>query len=195
MPRDSKTQYVILGLLSSGPLSGYDIKKRVEEGVGHFWAESFGQIYPTLKRLCGEGLAKRTAKRNGARERHIYRITAAGTAVLKRWVVEAPAPMPRRNELLLKLYFGRTVAASALVPLVRRLREGMERQAATYATLETTLPQTFKDDPDLPYWLLTLRSGVHVTRARIEWADETLAALETMQRTTTPRARTPVSKP
>jgi PadR family transcriptional regulator AphA len=189
MPRDSKTRYVVLGLLASGPMSGYDIKKQVEERVGHFWQESFGQIYPTLRRLCAERLARRTAKPNGGRERHVYRITPAGVADLRRWLVIPPDPMPRRNELLLKLFFGRKVDPAALMPLVEATRAAATRQADEYAALETVLPSAFRGDPNLPYWLLTLRSGVHVTRARIAWAEETLGALQEMARPARHRPR------
>jgi hypothetical protein len=30
---------------------GYDIKKEVEERLSHFWSESYGHIYPMLRRL------------------------------------------------------------------------------------------------------------------------------------------------
>lgn len=42
----NQTSYVILGLLSIAPnQTGYDIRKAVEETVGYFWSESYGQIY------------------------------------------------------------------------------------------------------------------------------------------------------
>ncbi|MGH9601902.1 MAG: PadR family transcriptional regulator, partial [Terriglobales bacterium] len=45
------TRFALLGLLSLGPQSGYDLKKRMEQSIAHFWSESYGQIYPTLRRL------------------------------------------------------------------------------------------------------------------------------------------------
>jgi hypothetical protein len=36
--------------------SGYEIHKAIEDNFGSFWGESYGQIYPTLKRLAAEGL-------------------------------------------------------------------------------------------------------------------------------------------
>lgn len=43
------TEFAILGLLAEGPLSGYDIKKEVEERLSHFWSQSYG----TSIRCCG----------------------------------------------------------------------------------------------------------------------------------------------
>ena len=47
---------VVLGLLSHGPRSGYDIKTVVDRSTRFFWAASYGQIYPELRRLEEEGL-------------------------------------------------------------------------------------------------------------------------------------------
>ncbi len=33
-------------------------------------------------------------------------------------------------------------------------------------------------DPDRPYWLITLRHGLLVTRASLAWCDETITTLE-----------------
>ena len=54
----SPTAYVILGFLEARPRSGYDIKQAVENSTRFFWAASYGQIYPELKRLEPAGLAK-----------------------------------------------------------------------------------------------------------------------------------------
>jgi DNA-binding PadR family transcriptional regulator len=40
-------------MLSLRPMSGYDIRKTVQESIRFFWSESYGQIYPALKRLGG----------------------------------------------------------------------------------------------------------------------------------------------
>src|SRR5215210_891064 len=47
---------VVLGLLRHGPRSGYDIKVAVDGSTRFFWAASYGQIYPELKRLEGARL-------------------------------------------------------------------------------------------------------------------------------------------
>ena len=59
MARGNRTTHAILGFLTWGPMSGYEIRKRVEESIGNFWSVSFGQIYPELRRLEAEGLFRR----------------------------------------------------------------------------------------------------------------------------------------
>ena len=76
------TEEALLGLLSLKPMSGYEIKQMIEGSIGYFWRESFGQIYPTLKRLekggwiAAEKVTKAEAVGGGQ---------AGGTA-LQRWV-------------------------------------------------------------------------------------------------------------
>ncbi len=52
----SPTAYVILGMVSREPRSGYEIKAVVDNTTRFFWAASYGQIYPELKRLSAAGL-------------------------------------------------------------------------------------------------------------------------------------------
>ena len=50
MAKENRSKYAVLGMLATGPKSGYDIKQTIETSIGHFWNESYGQIYPILKR-------------------------------------------------------------------------------------------------------------------------------------------------
>ena len=54
----SPTAYVILGMVSRTPHSGYEIKALVDNSTRFFWAASYGQIYPELKRLAEAGLVE-----------------------------------------------------------------------------------------------------------------------------------------
>ena len=75
------TAEALLGMLSLGPMSGYEIRQPIEESIGNFWRESFGQIYPTLKRLVagwagGGGVEERGARVTGRRK--VYRADGGG---------------------------------------------------------------------------------------------------------------------
>ena len=70
---------VLLGLLNVEPMSGYDLGQTIRGSIGHFWNESYGQIYPNLKRLAVDGLVvSKTQKQKGKPDRHIYSITKKG---------------------------------------------------------------------------------------------------------------------
>ena len=102
------TEYAVLGMLARGPGSGYDLKKRIEGSVAHFWSESYGQIYPILARLASRQLVERRLERQkGKPDRYVYSITAEGRESLGAWLGEPVREQGFRSELLLKLFFGR----------------------------------------------------------------------------------------
>ncbi len=101
-----KTKYVLLGLLAHSPQTGYTIKKSIEYEYSHFWQESYGQIYPTLKTLVVEGLAVENSESSDGRGQIMYSITEAGKAELKKWLSIAPNIEKLRYEILLKISFG-----------------------------------------------------------------------------------------
>jgi DNA-binding PadR family transcriptional regulator len=96
---------VILGLLSREDQSGYDIKLEVDESTRFFWAASYGQIYPELKRLETDGLIEGTDTPQGGRARRAYRITEKGREALTSWIMDTGSTVELRHEGLLKLFF------------------------------------------------------------------------------------------
>jgi len=175
--RESKSRYAVLGVLSIEPMSGYQIKEVIGRTIGHFWTESYGQIYPTLKQLAASGLVNSRVERNsGKPDRHVYALTAPGWEELRRWLAEpVESQRPGRSELLLKLFFGRHAAAGTNLDHVRRHRQMLASLIAQYEAIEVELEA--QASPDQPYWLITLLHGLHVARASLAWCDETIARL------------------
>src|ERR1035441_4045685 len=104
--RSSSSMEVLLGLLTIEPMSGYDLGHVIRDSVGHFWNESYGQIYPNLKRLAAAGLVTaQTERQKGKPERRVYSITKKGWKRLAAWLEVAPQPEIPRNELLPQLVF------------------------------------------------------------------------------------------
>jgi PadR family transcriptional regulator, regulatory protein AphA len=71
---------ICLGILTRSDATGYEIKKRFEEGGFQYAAEaSFGSIYPALSRLTEEGLVSvREEVQEKRPDRKVYSITQAG---------------------------------------------------------------------------------------------------------------------
>src|SRR5208282_3609382 len=105
--RSSSSMEVLLGLLTIEPMSGYDLGLTIRASVGHFWNESYGQIYPNLRKLATNGFVScKTERQKGKPDRRIYSITKKGRKRLTEWLAVPPQPEIPRNELLLKLFFG-----------------------------------------------------------------------------------------
>lgn len=181
MAPPNRTVFAILGFLTHGPMSGYDIKKAVGESVSNFWSESFGQIYPALRRLTADGLIeKRDEASEGGRPRHVYSINDRGREALAAWLREPTDPPPVRMELLLKIFFGAHGDRAANRRQILAYREAMTRELDRYRSIAERLQRDFAGARDLPYWLLTLRFGERDRTAHVAWCDEALAVLETL---------------
>lgn len=175
MARENKSRYVLLGFLLKQPQSGYDLKKAVEAGPGHFWHEGFGQIYPMLKRMAAEGLvtSKREAQQSRP-DRIEYTITEAGRKAFADWADKPFDPCSIRDELLLKLFFGRHVPAETSR---RHVRQGLAHHQATLRVLddiEAMIKEKAWEHPDRPYWIITLSFGQSHNRSAMEWCRKTL---------------------
>src|SRR5205807_10484738 len=100
------TGRVILGMIAFGKRTGYDIKTFVDRTTRHFWAASYGQIYPELKRLQDQGLVAGRSEPTGGRARMVYELTDQGEAALRDWLRSGAEPLYElRDEGMLKLFF------------------------------------------------------------------------------------------
>jgi len=99
------TSYVILGMLGKRPMSGYEIKQFVDHSTRFFWAASYGQIYPELRRLADTKLISGAAEPQGGRKRTVFSLTAVGRKALREWLAQPPHIQEMRDESLLKVFF------------------------------------------------------------------------------------------
>jgi PadR family transcriptional regulator AphA len=179
--KETKSKYAILGILSLGPISGYDIKKVFQRSVANFWNESYGQIYPLLRTLVAEGLATRSIEKQlGRPDRHIYAITNKGFEELQRWLMKPVKDQIGRIEIALKLFFGHQVEVADNIRQVEHFREMRDRELKALMAIEGRLKAEQADRPNLPYMLMTVSYGQHVTKALLQWCEETLSVLRKM---------------
>jgi len=173
---------VLLGLLAIEPMSGYDLGQTIRGSVGHFWNESYGQIYPNLKRLAAGGLATaRTERQKGKPDRNIYSITKKGRERLAAWLAVAPQPEIPRNELLLKLFFGVQASPEISIQHVERMVESERASLREFTRIEKEISKS-QQYPDAPYWKMAARFGQIELEAHLRWAEETLAELHRIER-------------
>lgn len=182
MARTPSTQYPILGLLCIKPLSGYDLRAEIEGTLSSFWRESEGQIYPTLRTLEESGrIVRIEGQRKHARERQVYAITDSGRQHLRAWIAEEPRMQPPRNEFLLKVWMMRHGPQGAVLAHIRQHRQQVAIRMTAAAELQKLVERN-KSFPDFPVWQTLFRYGVLMREAELVWCDETLAALEPLER-------------
>jgi len=169
---------VLLGLLEIEPMSGYDLGVVIRASVGHIWNESYGQIYPNLKKLAAEGfVTSKTERQKGKPDRRIYSVTKKGQERLAKWLAVEPQPEIARNELLLKLFFGAQVPAEILIGFVDRMAEREGAVLKELTRLEHEEIAQSQHYPGAPYWKMAARFGQLELKAHLRWAEETLEEL------------------
>lgn len=134
---------------------------RSTDTLGHFWHESFGQIYPALARAEAAGHVRRRG--GGRTSGNVFELTDAGRRRLRELLAEPVEVTPAHNGLLLRLFCGDVLGPQACRDLLadaeRRAGEALERYGAIRRELAG------EDDPGRPYRLLTLSYGETVARA------------------------------
>jgi PadR family transcriptional regulator, regulatory protein AphA len=171
-PPLTATGRVILGMLSLGSQTGYEIKNFVDKTTRHFWAASYGQIYPELRKLEEEGLVRGTFEPTGGRARTVFELTDAGRVALQAWLgSDTELTNELRDEGMLKLFFSDSGSAQLRIDNIRAKRHRCERKLAQLRELEPHASQ----GPEGPY--LTLQLGIRMQECVIDWCLSTEQAL------------------
>jgi PadR family transcriptional regulator AphA len=166
----SPTAYVILGMVSREPRSGYEIKALVDNTTRFFWAASYGQIYPELRRLSEAGLVEGVDAPRGERKRTVYAITVDGEKELKAWLRQPPETFEMREEGLLKLFFAGVLEPSEAAGTLREMRAYRHGLAEQLRALEPMARQKEEENDD-PFPLMVLQGGIEFNEWFADWCE------------------------
>ena len=178
--RLSGTAYVILGMLRIGKRTGYDIKQLVDKSTRFFWAASYGQIYPELKRLEQAGLVRGAADPQGGRQRRAYELTDEGNRALDDWLATPDVSVIETRDLaLLKLFFADDLPPEGAAALARA---ASERHAGIVAALEQVEAGKVADGGGTSMQFEVLRFGLDFHRWCVQRFAEMEKALTTREK-------------
>ncbi|MDO5500487.1 MAG: PadR family transcriptional regulator [Propionibacteriaceae bacterium] len=162
-------KHAILGLLAEGPLTGYDLKHRIDEaGV---WSADQSQIYRTLATMTADGwVTRHTVVQTDRPSQHPHQLTEAGRAEFQRWLGAPPeAPGGPRDPFDLRLWFG------AHLPAAVTRRALAERRAELAEVEQELVEDASPSGPGLASALrhaAQARQLAHV-RTELAWLDAT----------------------
>ena len=117
-------EFAILGMLTGGPLSGYDLKKRFTETESLHWSGNNNQVYRALVQLHEAGLAEREIQQPGeGPARKLYTITERGREALREWLASEPELPLAKFPILAMLISADLLTADELDRLLGRYAE------------------------------------------------------------------------
>lgn len=170
----TNTDYAILGFLTHGDFSGYDIKKLIDESIPHFWDESYTKIYQSLKRLESKDmLYSISIDQSGKPDKKVYRITPEGKTQFVEWINKEVEPTIDINLLLLRIFFGSIAKegkSKANTKIFLKEAKVQQEIYKEYQKFVASQPKTEKTD----YWLCTIDYILGRLQFEIEWAERTL---------------------
>lgn len=122
-------RYLVLGLITQQPMSGYDIKRFLKSLSWLVGSPSFGSLYPTLHALREEGLVTvEVASRQDKPPRKIYTITDAGKQALRGWMDQPVAAEASLRTFVMRLILSGNLSYTGLIAHLQQRRS----QVATY---------------------------------------------------------------
>jgi hypothetical protein len=90
-----------------------------------------------------------------------------------------PEREPRRNELLLKLFFGANAEKKEVIQQLKiQLQKSVKARAQLTIIDIDVLSEVPENNPHKQFWQMTLRNGIALYDAEIRWLKESLQFLE-----------------
>lgn len=184
MARYNKSFYALLGIISKGEVSGYDIKQIMQKIGRFYWSENNAQIYTTLKLLEKlELVVSRLDESSGARQCRKYIMTDKGKKKLIDWLMQ-PCEFPKyREELLLKMVLSQHLPIEEIIGHVRHYKKCVDERIEYLTAIEKHIHLKHAARPDKPFLLIAYRQVRLVLMAKKQWAQEAIIELSAMRNT------------
>ena len=168
-------QFLILGLLLYGPLSGYEIRKQFTGGISLFYSASLGSIQRALGVLDSQGWVTKEESVGTGRPRHLHSITELGRQAWRDWMLSPITESDAEQTALSKVYVLGSMPpedhAECIMLLRRRARVDFERLVELRAEIDATpAPEQLRDVAR--FRLATLDYGIRAHDLMGRWLSE-----------------------
>ncbi|MER7505017.1 PadR family transcriptional regulator [Nonomuraea pusilla] len=160
-------RHAVLGLLSEGPASGYDLMKLFDLSLSNVWPATQSQLYAELGKLADAGLLEVVAE--GPRGRKEYAITEEGRAELRHWISEVEPTRVARSDMLLRVFFLAQLDPEQARAYLRRQAEVAGERLERLEGIRSFV-EDGKDNLSV-YGRIALEYGVRLGQAQRQWAE------------------------
>lgn len=163
-------EYIILGTLYTNTLTGYDMRKCIESGIGMFYRASYGSIYPILGKLLEKNYVVCMNEVQGKRVKTKYSITERGKEAFLIWLQEDSDTNSSIESFMAKVYFFDQLPAELVVNKIKEYQEKLYVYQADLIKKKETYDAL--EHKDLFYYKLsTLYFGICKLQSIISWCE------------------------
>lgn len=175
----------ILGLLSYGDMTGYEINTVFRDSLSHFWQAQTSQIYRELTVLEKKGwIVSRHIEQSGKPDKNILSITEEGKKELLSWLKEDYVQAPVRSSMLMKVFFRGECSLNENIDYFREIaQKEIVLPSGNEEVKEVTDEyKQWLDDPlKALYWKFTIDFGVMYEKMVQEWSRKCIEQLEELK--------------
>ena len=171
----------ILGLISNGDKTGYEIMTVFRDSLNHFWTAHTSQIYRELQAMEKAGWISQThVPQTGRPDKNIYSITSAGHDELLRWLRDDNLPAGFRNPFLMKTFFMGELPIEENIAFFKAFRDlsvfpDEGKQVSANAEMYR---QAIDHSEKAIYWKFTIVFGIMYEKMQREWCEYCIRELE-----------------
>lgn len=160
--------YIIIGMVLHEALTGYDIKKKIETGIGYFVKASHGSLYPALKKFADKGFLTMKEEPQGERVRKCYQTTELGKAAFLEWLSSPIDSNSTTVNLLARVYFFDELAEDIRYEQLQEYEAHIRQILREYKKLEKQYSAGSKENGSYYEWA-TLYYGLQSAQGMIRW--------------------------
>jgi len=161
-------EYVVMGMILHKPLTGYDIKKEIEAGIGNFYKSSYGNLYPALKKLTDKGYLTLTEQTQVDRLKKYYMATELGKSAFLEWLT---SPIDKNSvtvSIMTRIFFFGELPKDVRNQKLQEYEIEIQRILGIYRETEKQFADSIKTAGDY-FEMSTLYYGLQTAQGIIHW--------------------------
>lgn len=166
-------RFIILGFLTYGQFTGYDLKQMMTYSTSNFMSASFGNIYPALKKLEKDGLISSTQVIEKGRNKKTYSINEIGKEEFMKWLEEPINFMRSYEDILAKVFFYEKLPKESAIKLIKKLIDDIEEKVKELEKIEPMIKKSAEQ-----FQMSTLYFGIDHLKFMIDWYGKFIKDLE-----------------
>lgn len=166
-------KHTILGFLNHQNLSGYDLQKKIENTINHFWPSTQSQVYRTLKELVdNRQIDMQIVYQDEKPNKKLYSITADGKHELIQWLNSNLDIPNHRNKFLVQFFFSGYIDNPTIIKNLDHYKSTMqERLSYLRSNMLNDRIQNTKSEKKKKLFNLIAQNGIRALESEIKWID------------------------
>jgi len=157
-----------MGMVLENELTGYDIKKEVENSIGNFYTVNYGRLYPALSKLADKGFLTMREQMQGKRLKKYYKTTEIGRQAFLKWLSTPADPNTSWDSQLTQIFFYSELPKELREQRLQEYEFFVKQRLQQFEDIENVLSSGDISDKDY-FGISTLYYGLQEAHNALRW--------------------------